>query len=223
MEDRSSKVYTGLCVLVLVWIGVYWAWDPGKPEKPRISISQPEEIPVEDKVMTDPEVSAEDPATATQQETPDASANTEQTEPEPGPRLIQPEFMTHVIQEGEIMQDIAKRYYGEASRWAAISRSNPKVDPLKLRAGMTLRIPVDPNNTQGILDSDPDSDDQDSSAQETIVEYVVQSGDSLSLISQRFYGSSRHARFIYESNTDVLRSMDAIRVGQTLKLPPLNP
>ena len=42
MEDRSSKLYTGLCGLVLIWIGVYWAWEPGGSTKPRISISTPE-------------------------------------------------------------------------------------------------------------------------------------------------------------------------------------
>jgi nucleoid-associated protein YgaU len=90
---------------------------------------------------------------------------------------------------------------------------------------MTLRIPVDPNNIQGIVDAGDDADDSaDPSDQEqAVVDYIVQSGDSLSLIAQRFYGSARHADFIYESNRDRLSSKDAIRVGQTLKLPPLDP
>lgn len=56
-----------------------------------------------------------------------------------------------------------------------------------------------------------------------VVEYLVKPGDSLSKIAQNFYGSARHADFIYQSNRNTLRSKNSIRVGQTLKLPPLDP
>jgi nucleoid-associated protein YgaU len=124
----------------------------------------------------------------------------------------------------EIMQDIAQRYYGSTSMWSVIARANPRVDPLKLREGMTLRIPVDPKNIQGVVDNgNGSSGDPETAQEQPVVDYIVQSGDSLSLIAQRFYGSARYADFIYESNRDTLRSKDAIRVGQTLKLPPLDP
>lgn len=226
MDDRSSKIYFGLCMLVLIWIGVYWAWEPGQSDKPKISIA-----PIQTTSQDDPEV---DPPSQPVQQQPDTDP-VEQSEPEilrppiqsdelpqanTGPRLIAPEFSTHTVAEGEILQTIAETYYGNSNMWNVISQANPRVDPLKLRAGMTLRIPKDPNNIQGVIST---ANDQAEDTTEPIVDYIVQSGDSLSLIAQRFYGSSKHARFIYESNRDILRSMDDISIGQTLKLPPLDP
>ena len=221
MEDRSSKVYFGLCMLVLIWIGVYWAWEPGKSTKPHISISQPTQQPDPDPVQPDPVVidDAEQPAKKPTEETlpPQSDPIEDNT-----PKLIPPEFTTHTVKQGEILQDISQLHYGKTSLWSAIARANPKVDPLKLRAGMVLRIPKDPANIQGII-ANPNATDDRPTEPETIVEYLVVSGDSLSLIAQKFYGSSRYADFIYDSNRDVLRSKDSIRVGQTLKLPPLDP
>lgn len=226
MEDRSSKIYTGLCVLVLIWIGVYWAWEPGPSTKPRISISSPETD--DEPTPTDPEDSESDTEEQSSQQllilTPPPSENADPVDEDPAPRLIPPEFRTHTVVRGEIMQDIAQRYYGSTSMWSVIARANPRVDPLKLREGMTLRIPVDPKNIQGVVDNgDGSGDASDTTQEQPVVDYIVQSGDSLSLIAQRFYGSARYADFIYEFNRDTLRSKDAIRVGQTLKLPPLDP
>ncbi|MBL4810383.1 MAG: LysM peptidoglycan-binding domain-containing protein [Phycisphaerales bacterium] len=218
MEERSSKIYLGLCILVLIWIGVYWAWEPGSSGNPRISTYKPavnqtdaDPVPVEEVVEP---VAQELPVVSTL--LPDQS---------PPPRLIPPEFEIHTVVQGEIMQDIAEHYFGKSSMWDVISRANPRIDPLRLRAGMALRIPLDPNNIQGLV-LDPNSDDSNTSRTQSaglVVDYMVQPGDSLSRIAQNYYGSARHADFIYQSNRDTLRSMDAIRVGQTLKLPPLDP
>lgn len=216
MEERSSKVYFGLCILVLIWIGVYWAWEPNQSTKPKISISQPQQPTAE----REPQHIESDPV-------PEEQQTIEVLPPEPAPeakpQLIPPEFQTHTVAQGEIMQDIARQYYGKSSMWNIIARANPRIDPLKLRAGMTLRIPTDPNNIQGIVQSPDDSLPLDPQPETQTVEYIVQPGDSLSRIAQNYYGSARHADFIFQSNRDTLRSVDSIRVGQTLKLPPLDP
>jgi nucleoid-associated protein YgaU len=49
--------------------------------------------------------------------------------------------------------------------------------------------------------------------------YTVQAGDSLSKISQQFYGSANRYMSIFEANRDVLTDPDKIRAGQTLKIP----
>ncbi len=51
--------------------------------------------------------------------------------------------------------------------------------------------------------------------------YTVRSGDSLSEISQRLYGSARHWRFLYEANRDRIPDPDRLRVGTELRVPPL--
>ncbi len=219
MEERTSKIFAGLCMLVLVWIGVYWMWEPGEPARPRISIS-PEPIKI-----TNPEPAATTPTpspTPIQDPPSESQPIIEPVETKiTTPRLIAPKFQAHTVQQDEVFQDIAQHYYGKTALWTVISKANPTIDPLKLKVGMKIRIPLDPNNIQGLVHT-PDGFEP-THTQDPVVYYTIEPGDSLSRIAQKHYGSATHADFIYQSNRDTLRSKDAIRVGQTLKLPPLNP
>ena len=49
--------------------------------------------------------------------------------------------------------------------------------------------------------------------------YTVQAGDTLSKISQHFYGNANEYRKIFEANRDRLQSPDRIQVGQQLVIP----
>lgn len=49
--------------------------------------------------------------------------------------------------------------------------------------------------------------------------YIVQSGDSLSKISKKFYGDANHWKRIYEANRDVVKNPDLIQPGWTLRIP----
>lgn len=49
--------------------------------------------------------------------------------------------------------------------------------------------------------------------------YIVQPGDTLSLIAQHFFGSAARWPEIFNSNRDTIRNPDRIRVGQTLRIP----
>ena len=49
--------------------------------------------------------------------------------------------------------------------------------------------------------------------------YVVQSGDTLSEISSRFYGTSGRWMAIFEANTDVLGNPDVLVPGVEIRLP----
>lgn len=49
--------------------------------------------------------------------------------------------------------------------------------------------------------------------------YVVQAGDTLSLISRKVYGTPSRWADIYRANRDVLPSADALKVGQELRIP----
>ena len=49
--------------------------------------------------------------------------------------------------------------------------------------------------------------------------YTVQAGDSLSTISQQFYGSSSQYMKIFEANRDQLKDPNRIQAGQKLKIP----
>ena len=49
--------------------------------------------------------------------------------------------------------------------------------------------------------------------------YTIKSGDTLSAISNRFYGTSSRWIDIYQANRDRLSSESAIRVGQEIRIP----
>jgi len=49
--------------------------------------------------------------------------------------------------------------------------------------------------------------------------YVVQSGDSLSKISKKFYGDASSWKRIFEANKDVVKNPDLIQPGWKLRIP----
>tara|TARA_A100001391_G_scaffold155724_1_gene113529 strand:+ start:94 stop:843 length:750 start_codon:yes stop_codon:yes gene_type:complete len=235
MDERTSRIFFGLCLLVLVWIGVYWMWQPSKEQEPTIRFGhnpiapEPERetpldpVPDTDSDIVVPDIPATDPFTGLIPQG-DPIANNLDNSAAKDRRLIPPEFTQHVVQQGELMQSIAKLYFGSIDEWGVIARANPSVDPRKLKPGMVLRIPKDKDNIQGKViggNTEPGVIEPHAASESKVIEYIVQSGDSLSRISQRIYGSSRHAQFIFESNRNILRSMDDISIGQLLKLPPL--
>ena len=228
MDERSSRIFVGLCMLVLVWIGIYWMWQPAHQQKPSITFdTTPINVPSDSTDSTDSTDPADQPLTGDTSSpivVPTQQSVATQSVVVPPAKLIAPEFFEHVVQPNELMQTIAKHYFGSIDDWTVIAKSNPKIDPRKLRPGMVLRIPRDKTNIQGKLDGEPKQPGvitPHTGSDSKVIEYIVQSGDSLSVISQRIYGSSLHARFIFESNRDTLRSMDSISIGQLLKLPPL--
>jgi len=49
--------------------------------------------------------------------------------------------------------------------------------------------------------------------------YVVQAGDSLSKIAQKYYGDPALYTKIFEANRDLLKDPDKISPGQKLRIP----
>jgi nucleoid-associated protein YgaU len=50
--------------------------------------------------------------------------------------------------------------------------------------------------------------------------HTVRSGESLSKISRKVYGSSKHWRLIFDANRDQIDNPDLIQIGQVLNIPP---
>jgi nucleoid-associated protein YgaU len=52
--------------------------------------------------------------------------------------------------------------------------------------------------------------------------YTIGKGDTLSAISQRFYGKAKFWRQIFEANADTIDNPDRIFPGQTIRLPAID-
>ncbi|GAB4219469.1 MAG: hypothetical protein Fur009_5800 [Candidatus Microgenomates bacterium] len=125
-----------------------------------------------------------------------------------------PEIKTYIVQEGDDLWHIAEKFYGSGFNAYDISVAN-KLDPsTPIIQGQKLIIPsVKPRQpTIG----------ETSSLQTTQViftedKYVVQPGDSLSLISQKVYGDLFSWPKILQANN--LQNSDLIEIGMVLNIP----
>lgn len=221
MNDRTASLFSGLGVLVAVWIVVYWSWPVGHAVVTS-SGGETESIAEESRAVIEPP----GPTPAIQQPRPAEPRPTPTTpEPrrEPAPErgtggVIPPEFIDYQVRAGDSFERIAQRVYGSTQHAHAISRANPLLDPRKLRVGQVIRVPVDPTNIQGRPVEAPTPEAPPPSP---TIEYTVKAGDSLSTIARSFYGSVRHVDYLFEANRGRLRTKDDLRVGQVLLIPPL--
>lgn len=56
--------------------------------------------------------------------------------------LLKASDVTHVVIEGETLQSIAHKYYGDSGRWGDIASINEIIDPFDITSGMNLIIPL---------------------------------------------------------------------------------
>ena len=92
-----------------------------------------------------------------------------------------------------------------------------RVDQLENVLGKARRAtPAQSVNSTNTLSPISESSPNPSSVPRT---YTVQSGDTLSAISKRFYGTSSRYIDIFQANRDRLSSEGALRVGQVIRIP----
>lgn len=226
-----ARLVVAFAALVVLWIVVYWVWEPRSAgvsfaRDPGPAAQEPELPFAGEGIQTSGAPRAAAPARpssdvgtdAGSESKPDPTGTGEtraSQEPQRVPAgVIAPEFRDYVVREKDTFAVIARRIYGDASRAGAIARANPFKDPTRLRPGQIIRVPVDPENVQGIPLAEGVGAEADAR------EYVVQKGDTLGSIARAHYGSIRYADSIFEANRDVLKSRNSIRVGQKLVLPP---
>lgn len=111
-----------------------------QPEPPEASAPSPvarasKEQPKE--AAPQPAVEPQPPSTDSES----ASAQGAQTQQEPQPGFAP---RHHVIQAGENLSAISKRYYGTIRHWPLIKEANPGLNPRKMRIGRRIVIPRRP-------------------------------------------------------------------------------
>lgn len=203
--------------LVILWIVLYWMWEPRSQREPVVTFPEPP-LTIEQGSDGGEGTSAGVP-TQPDPADPELAHRPEQSGGEglPGSPFGDPPFREIVARKDDTFQKIAERELGSATLWTAIARANPFKDPNRLKPGDRVRVPMDAANPQGR----PEQNDQRQAPQPPpVVEYAVQSGDTLSGIAKQFYGSVKYVDFLYEANRDRLRNKDDLRLGQVLKIPP---
>jgi nucleoid-associated protein YgaU len=128
---------------------------------------------------------------------------------------------SYVVRNGDTLADIAQRQLGSAKRWPELVKLNPGLDPKNLKIGTRIRLgdaaaaplaaapaKVAPVKATG--------DKAVASAART---HTVVAGDTLGAIAKKYLGSMTRANDLYEANRDVLKSPDALKIGQVLRIP----
>ncbi|MBM4108831.1 MAG: LysM peptidoglycan-binding domain-containing protein [Phycisphaerae bacterium] len=209
MGGGTTRLGAGLTLLVVIWVLVYWWYEPAAPSvtfaAPPDAASHPAEPP--------PVEPGPGPAGAA-----------------PEPAVVEPRFELYTIRKDDTAASISRRFFGTTAHAGAIARANPLMDIDRLRPGRTIRVPVDPSNIQGSVvmvekpvEPAPEpvkADPVEPPAPPAATEYAVQPGDSLARISRRLYGSERYIDLIFNANRDRLRDKDEVREGQKLRIPP---
>ena len=126
-----------------------------------------------------------------------------------------------VTAEREIIRDLPGEPYDDYLDLIALKEENAKLKRQVLDYQARLGEPVG----EVVPTVNPITPPVDRPAQPTpppvIRSYVVKKGDSLYAISRKFYGDSSHIDRIFQANRDSLPSKDSLKVGQTLRIPPV--
>lgn len=161
----------------------------------------------------------------------------------PAPRVVPVKRLTegappstrptsHVVRRGETLGQLAKRYLGESRRWPELVAENAPLDPRALQVGQKLRIPAFKSPARPEPEPEPERQPQRSASQEepirkktspvllpTASEHLVRQGDTLSSISNRYYGSHMQWKRIYVANREQIPDARRLEVGTILQLP----
>lgn len=218
MRDRPKLAAIAVAMSIL-WVVVYWATpapDRATGDDLTITFGDP---PMEPLGATDEDIAS--------------PVVRESTRPDPRSveeamaRVIPPEFEKYVVEYGDNAHSISRKLYGTTAHWQAILKSNALTDPSRFREGQTIRVPVDPENVQGLpVDAQGEAivrDDSGARREREVErsEYIVSKGDTLSGIANSIYGRASLWRLIRDANREQVNADGTnIRPGMVLAIPP---
>ncbi|MEM9253142.1 MAG: LysM domain-containing protein [Planctomycetota bacterium] len=121
-----------------------------------------------------------------------------------------PASRTHTIAPGDTLSELSQQYLGTAGRWPEIVEANPGIDPNRLMVGDEIVIP-------GGGPSPAASSSAGGAALGGGTTHTIAAGDTLSQISQRYYGTAARWQEILDANPGV--SPTRLIVGNELVIP----
>ena len=227
--NRDVKI--GIVVSILVFLVLVLYWSTRGSKEVTLSPVEEEEIALVD-VEEEPEWLQEfekerdvivtmerPPVKVEEEETPEfilkelpPSSMDEETEPE---KKVTPVIKrTHIIQKGDSLWKLAKKYYGDGTKWQIIHEANKAVipNPTLLPVGLEIIIPelvVAPEEKA-------EGPSLESLGKRT---YVIKRGDLLWNLAVKFYGDGTKWQIIYEANKNIIPNPTRIPVGKKIVIP----
>ena len=115
-----------------------------------------------------------------------------------------PKEKEYTVQSGDTLYDISNRYYGTGIYFDDIAEYNDIEDPSQIKAGDTIKLP-------GKVSDDVHLN--------TVQTYVVQAGDNLTTICEKFYHDTSYETIENLAHYNGIEDMNLIKQGQEIRLP----
>ena len=118
--------------------------------------------------------------------------------------------MPYVVQKGDSLSKIAKKVFGSFKEWRSIAELSDLENPNLIYPGEVVYYQLSSESLAY-------SENQIKSDKELQFAVLVQPGDSLSKIAQKYYGASSEWTSVWQENSQI-KSPDNIEVGSTIYL-----
>ena len=136
-------------------------------------------------------------------------------------------FQVHKVQSNDDLHKIAKKYYGDISKWLLIFNANQdKIhDRNSLKIGTELIIPEEnPSSQKAKKETTTPTLSQVTEVEntaQTVKKHTVQQSDSLYKLAVKYYNDGSKWNKILEANKKILKNQNSLKVGQELVIPDL--
>lgn len=141
----------------------------------------------------------------------------------------------HKVQYNDSLRKIAKKYYGDESRWLLIFNANQDriQDRNSLKIGTELIIPEEKPTTQMIKAETKTETKKEittpslsqvvevENAKPTARKHIIHQGDSLYTLAIKYYNDGTKWNKIFDANKKILKDQKSLKIGQELVIPDL--
>ncbi|MFO7707172.1 MAG: LysM domain-containing protein [Desulfobacterales bacterium] len=134
-------------------------------------------------------------------------------------------YFLHVIKPGELLANVAERYYRDYLKHYLIGAYNEVEDAAKIGAGQTIKVPVVEGIACFVAPEEADALSRHLAGHlppevvvvKAVVTHTTQAGESLPQLSQRYYGNKDRADLIAKYNN--LHEPSGFKPGRKLLIP----
>lgn len=132
-----------------------------------------------------------------------------------------PTRRTHQVKSGERLSDIAKKYYGNATKWRLIAEANKDriPNPNVVRAGVRLYIPPEQGEAEPTPAPTRAATPAPAPTRTQYKDYKLKRGEYLSTVAERVYGNANDWRKLYAINKDRIADPNNVRAGTVIRIP----
>jgi tetratricopeptide (TPR) repeat protein len=131
----------------------------------------------------------------------------------------------HVVKPGELLSQMAERYYRDSQKHYLIGVYNDLADAAKIAAGQTLKVPVlegmmcfvTPEEANALSNLQPGPMPPEVIVVQEVATHTTRAGDTLAMLAQQYYRTKERADLIAKYNN--IKETSGFKAGRNLLIP----